>query len=637
MSGKGPASGFDFQARVNAYIAVHILAKRPLRWTVLATGDVPISVRAESGSGADDARVDFAGSEAVYECQAKRGLSADARLDEAVDLFAALKAREHERGILLVDGRSASTIRVGLLEELDHWRQGVRERLAGALKRVVDRLRSADAETVVERLHVVVLDVELDAAPGAQVALNVLERILADSTQADAAWGVLVADGLRLCREGGRRTYEHLVALLAQAKIPLAEAAEAGTQVLSEVRSMVQQLVANSAAVSAPDRGTDIPDRFTIQLDTAKQLIDDGRASAALDVLRSVGDVVATASPPTRSRVHNLTGVALYHLGRLDEARTEIRRALDVSPEDKTALGNIAQIELMLGNESSALDYATQTIQIDPMSSAAWVVRLQLDPATDIPEVLAGNATVLTALGVIALRDTRWRDAESLLRRALSADGATAETPLLLAQAIYGGAFASHDVTAYSEELDDAVRLLDDRVLLRRDRLAPSLVERAYLTRGQIQRFLGNRSAAANDFGNALAIAPNSAASAHLVALGHLDLDQPAKALLIVESIAEHEVHPQLQLVRARALIALGRRQDARIALDKAVRLLPDDKNLETPLLAIAETALEASAVDVAQAALAKANAEPWLGALSKRGSPLFRATTALATHSSAQ
>ena len=107
MTGKGAAGGFDFQARISAFVAVHVIAKRQLRWTRLNDGDVPAAVQAESGGAGDDVRIELAGSQIVYECQAKRGLKAGKRLDEAVDLLAGLLHRPDERGILVVDPTSA--------------------------------------------------------------------------------------------------------------------------------------------------------------------------------------------------------------------------------------------------------------------------------------------------------------------------------------------------------------------------------------------------------------------------------------------------------------------------------------------------------------------------------------------------
>lgn len=639
MSGKGPASGFDFQSRVNAFVAVRILARLPLRWTQLVTSDVPTAIRAEGGGSGDDARVELADSTIVYECQAKRSLSADARLDAAVDLFAGMLGRPDERGILVVDPRSSGTIKVELHDGLSLWRQGVRNAARPATARVIDRLRGHGAESVADRLYVVALDVEHDASSHAQNALGTLERLLADDAQADSAWAVLVADGLRLCREGGRRTYDSLVALLGQANIQLS-GAESTAQTLTQMRSMLEQIAASSMVVSPAAQPPSELDRFTVQVDTAQQLIDQGRHQAALDILRSIGESAMTAAVATRVRLHNLTGVALYHLGAHVDAQAEMLSALALSPDDKTALTNLAHVEMFLGNTGEAITYAKRAIVVDPRAAGPWVVYVQMDPTVDVPAEFASTPGILTARAMLALHEARYDDALEFLRAAVAA-AFSAEPALLLAQTLYARAFELDDLPRYRPDLDEALALLDRVILELGEKQEPSLLERAYLTRGQIYRLVGNRSGAAADFSTALARTPRSISAAHLTALSYLDDDAPENALFTIERVPEYATSAILQLTRARALVALGRRADARVALEAALSanrvaapktaidpttgstLGSTTKPTAAPMtevtaeatltLAIAETALDADAVDLAESALVEANPEPWL------------------------
>ena len=206
MGGKAAGSGFDFQSRVNAFVAAHMLARRQLRWTRLATRDVPISMQAESGRGGDDVRVELADSSVIYECQAKKTLFNDARLAEAADKFAGLAGTPMERGILIVDPGSGGTIKTELRDALDAWRDGTGPAIRGALETVHERLTAASAVSVLERLSVEVLDLEQDASPGAEVAALMLAPLLKDGNMAGAAWRVLISDGLTLCRTAASAT-----------------------------------------------------------------------------------------------------------------------------------------------------------------------------------------------------------------------------------------------------------------------------------------------------------------------------------------------------------------------------------------------------------------------------------------------
>src|SRR5207249_1677183 len=129
-----------------------------------------------------------------------------------------------ERGLLLVDATASKTIAPDLRESLNVWRGGVRDKAKGALLRVIERLEAAGALAIAERLYVQQVDVEGDATEAVLRAVTMLESTLDDRDQAGAAWNVLIADGLRLCREGGSRTASGLTEVLGLANIVLSDA-----------------------------------------------------------------------------------------------------------------------------------------------------------------------------------------------------------------------------------------------------------------------------------------------------------------------------------------------------------------------------------------------------------------------------
>jgi hypothetical protein len=88
MSGGSTASGgYNLQAHAIAYVSTCILTARDLKWVSQQFGhpDVPIAVSAETGGPGDDLRVELGF--ATFEAQVKRGLNADARLDETIERF----------------------------------------------------------------------------------------------------------------------------------------------------------------------------------------------------------------------------------------------------------------------------------------------------------------------------------------------------------------------------------------------------------------------------------------------------------------------------------------------------------------------------------------------------------------------
>lgn len=615
MSGRGAAAGFDFQSRANAYVLVHILAERSLSWTQLASGDVPLAVQAESGGSGDDIRIELVGSTTIYECQAKRGLNADSRLDDAIDGFSRMAGRDQERGILIIDPRSSRPVSIDLLDALDLHRQGVVVAERGSFQRVVVRLRANNAEAVARRIYVRSLDIENDASPGAQLALTILERGLDNADQAAAAWGVLIADGLRMCREGGRRSREAILDLLGHAKIYVSRDSRSSVKKLDEVHSMVEQLVA-SRNISNPPTPTNAElDKFTIQLDAAKHLLDKGLWQAASDLLEALGEQISTAQPATRVRRHNLYAVSLLRLDRDEDAKTQLQKALELAPNDTTALANLAQTELFLGNTLDAQRYAERATRIDPMQKGAWGVLVQLSSDASPPDKLAEAPEILAASAIREMRLEQWTDAVEHLR--VSVEGSfDPERALLLAQSLYGRAFAGRDPELFSGDLEAARDVLD-RIIRIVDRKNDSgFVERALVTRGQIHRLFGDQQAALADFIEARAVSPNSVRAAYMLSVAYLERGEPTEALAAIKNADQEDFGIPLATIRARAYLRLNRPEEARAALAEAEKLLnKQTSDGDLPSL-IVELAIELSDLDLAEKVISKTTREGWLNQL---------------------
>jgi hypothetical protein len=108
--GSAAGGGFDFQNRIIAYIAAHILCERELDWLRLGVPDVPTRVAAESGGPGDDVQMEVG--EQTVEIQAKRGLKAGSDFWEAITILAdGLRENPELLGILAVDDQASRTIR----------------------------------------------------------------------------------------------------------------------------------------------------------------------------------------------------------------------------------------------------------------------------------------------------------------------------------------------------------------------------------------------------------------------------------------------------------------------------------------------------------------------------------------------
>jgi Flp pilus assembly protein TadD len=604
VTGKAPAGGFDFQSRLIAFVSVHILAERPLSWTQFEEGDVPSAVAAETGGSGDDLRVNFSHDRMTYECQAKRGLSASVRLDDVTDDFASgLPQNPKDRGILLVDPTSASTITEQLREGLDRWREGIRPEPEGTLARVIGRLRAKKAEAVAERLYVREVDIEQDASSMAQLAHLRLEGVLEDPSQATAAWGVLVTDGLRLCRVGGRRDLAGLRALLGQANIRLGPSGQSFSAQLARTNENFEALRASLISANLATPPVTASDSFTTQLDSAKKLLLERRAEAALDLLNLVEGTAVAAADSTRLRLHNLKAAALLRLNRTGKARDELVKALGIDPTDKTALANLAHTELLEGNTPAALETADKLLTLDRLSVPAWVVVLQARESSEVPSELRDAPEILSTLAFLSLRSGRYEQAITYARRALER-GYQPDRALLLVQSLFGQAFESDPPDLYRSDLEEAHNLTS-RVVEELSRTQePALLERALIARGQIARLLGQEDDAQADFAQAHTVAPASPDAAYMLALSYLQRGRPDGALFVIESAAGLHSHPLVLTLKARALVDLKRPSEAEAALAAASAANTGPAAVLDVTLMIVELAIDAGFTDFAQAQL---------------------------------
>lgn len=623
MSGKGPGSGFDFQSRAIAFVAVHILARRQLKWSSLVSGDLPVAMRAESGGGGDDIRIELVGSETIYECQAKKGLSADTRLDAAIDRFSAgLASKSDERGLLIVDPTSSRTISFDLHDALEHWRQGIHEGPVAALQRVLARLRTHSAEHLADRLYVQTLDVEQDSSQNSENALLVLERELDDEDQVVSAWAVLVADGLRLCKEGGRRTRDDLVALLGKANIQLSGQPRGSGEKLDILQNTVEELNAKLSNIVVPPSAPSEPgaERLTIQLDTARDLLNRGGAQAALDLLSSAVVLPPEVSLAVQSRHMNLLAAALLHLGKSTEALEQLNRILELQPEDRIALANMAQARMSLGQPEAALEAADRLIELEPLSRPAWVVKVQLQPSMASPLELEEVPEILTARASTEMKRHQFEAAVDLVRRAINHEPHD-ERLVLLAQALCGRAQLGGSPVSDRGELESAVVSLTS-VLQRRPQ-HNWILERALTARGQIHSILGDDQAALADFEEAVRLYPESLFVVYLGGMKHLLLSAPEKTIAMINRVPNAKRDAALHSLMAQALAELGNREEAKGFLHAASSAVTAEHPDMPVRIAIVELGIDLDELETAEATMNLASIEPaWL-------SDLFRARLA--------
>jgi hypothetical protein len=256
--GSATSGGIEFQARVIAYVAAYALAGRPLKWCETESPVVPVAVSAETGGPGDDVRIELNAPGFWLEVQAKRGLRADWRLDEAIDRFATgLAANPGMIAILAVDPTASRSVRVHLREDLRRVEQGRTDGLRPVTQELLRRLGQAGLAqplSVAGRIYVVQLDVEEDSGSDHGRALDALSSLVAAPELAAVAWTVLVAEGVRLSSMRGRRTINSLARLLESKNIELR--ADTGSGVQLAYQRWVAQI---TTAFRIPGLETQLP------------------------------------------------------------------------------------------------------------------------------------------------------------------------------------------------------------------------------------------------------------------------------------------------------------------------------------------------------------------------------------------
>jgi hypothetical protein len=77
VGGSAGDGGFQFQAKIIAFVAVHMLAEAALTGLEQDIEDIPIAVAAETNGPGDDIRIELTQPLHFIELQAKKGLRVD--------------------------------------------------------------------------------------------------------------------------------------------------------------------------------------------------------------------------------------------------------------------------------------------------------------------------------------------------------------------------------------------------------------------------------------------------------------------------------------------------------------------------------------------------------------------------------
>ena len=586
MGGDATFTGTTYQARVIAFLYVHVLARMRLGWFAPAD-DTPLAVSGETDGPGDDARLEFGSKLPPAEVQAKHGLTGGAELDKVVDR---LRRKTPEDSIvpvvLTVDRhRTSRWILSHLPTDLGRLRSGRSDALRPETERIRDELvESGASESVLHALYVAPVDVDSAQDPEAKHAFSLLQTsILDDPDQAAAAWAVLVDDAAEICARRERRTRKDLVGLLQGANI----------------------------AVRPPAKD----DPWHRDLDFTKQLMAKRLFEPALAQLKDVEQRLnqgKDVGPHVRYRFFAQRAIALVNLSRGGEALSDARRALEYEPAGLEALRAACQAAMMDGDLAAADGFAERAVEAHPDDGSAWGVKAQAaaargNPIPRPPEAVANSIPFKKALAQIALVNG---DQQAFLE--LSADLLREEErspTILFNRANFLIDAPSSSVGISDEERFAEVERLATEVI---DALAGSpdpLLVKCLVLRSSARDLLGRAEEAREDLASARKLqADDVDALAHeaqaRVRSGDLT---GARELLRYPSV---EDVPELVALRARLAALSDAEADARRDLQSAIAGAERSRNPDRIRLAVVDVALLLDDFDLAEGTLAGVSPE---------------------------
>lgn len=587
--GSAGSGGYDFQARVVAYIAAHIIAVRRLDW-LEGRNDAPLAVAAETVGPGDDIRIEF--DNGTVDVQVKRGLDRTGLRDVIRRFAGEVRARPAAEIVLLVDSeRSSSTIRSDLRVDLTRIRQGRRDELKAIARDVLSVLAEegvSDPYSAAARIHVVELQLETAGAAHDKGALGLLREVYEEEDHR-TAWKLLIADGHALHKVRGRRDRSSLLALLGAENVrqlsrPLMAAAESVPRTEGSV---------STRTVGAAQK---VLDPWHQRIDEAAKLIRSGQARAGLRVLEQIELEARSTTVDQRAhyRLYSNLAAANADLGRLSVAEDLLRKALDYEQGDVTARVSLAQVRLARDDRSDAERLAREVLEREPNSTTAWSVLIQASqeavPEERIPAAIREEFEVLTARAMSLWRRGDHSRSLEFFRRALQRKR-DPQLLVLLSQSLFSSG-ALEEVERYLSEAIQALSEVD----------RPALLEEALLLRGLVRTREAAHVKAREDLDCALKIPGHSWRVDAAVGRNRLALDRPHEALAALEEIDEPDARTEISLLKALAYAQLGNAAEARrcaeAVLEEGGRTPQENADV---LLGSVEVALNAGYDDLAE------------------------------------
>jgi tetratricopeptide (TPR) repeat protein len=548
--GRATSGGTHYQASASAFVAVAIITETPIAW--FGRSDVPTAITAETGGPGDDLRIEFGQTPTAGEVQARHFMNAAGDFTDFVAAVADRTGAATPTPVALVaDRRASDRLFREVAKELDKLRDGLSHEVGGVVKREME----AGHERILEKLYVVPADFDDAHSPERANAVASIRHQLVDGMRAEEAWDILVADGLRLAADGGRRDRAALIDLLAEKGIVVAPLPR-DQRWLAQLEFITSEMLDHS-------------------------LID--QAHAAYAKTNAEMDA-ATVSPRTRAMARRHLAVALLAIGKPDEAVEAARRAVEFDGDWADAHGTYAHALTATGQRELAIAHADRAVALNPGSFRAWTAKVRVADTFALGEVVVPGE-------VLGQRDFRqwlvsrhrelgsWDDVLNVSTGLLAEANPTPHVRFFHAEALVLRVEAGGGADADLHQAIDELSSLIDSLPAEHPLLAP-----AYQVRSRAKGRTGNEAGARADEAAAQRANRDDPVIVRAVASAQASRGDLARALetLQAPSVASD---PGLLALRAGILAGTGRKDEARQNLAAAVAALESVTDPELDLV----------------------------------------------------
>lgn len=560
MTGNATFSGTSYQSRLLAYIYVHILTQRRLRW-LERSNDLPIAVSAETDGPGDDIRVEFVRGSAIEsaDIQAKHGFEAGQVLSDFVNKVKHHYSKRSDFAVVLVvDRGSTKSLYLQFKADLERLRSGRTDSMREPMRSLIN---SHDPDiNFLQGIYSIAADLDREGEPEAKYVIESLGSILQDPSQNTAAWGVLVNDANTVCADKLRRTRSDLISLLEAAGIQ----------------------------ISPPQEHI----KWMNSIEFIKDLTTGCHYDAALwqvtrleDEARKIG-----VSNDMRSLIHGRRASILYQMGQYSEALNIAENILELVPGDKHATEVKAWSLFGLGDTRNGIALIRDLIASPSPDPRYWATLVQMlhfskNAVEEVPKEFLHTVIVQSALAKIAINDSNWSKAVNVTDFAMTLDaGQTPDVLSCRAYALYRKCLQEND--CLTDEIARKILRATNQALQQqpyeRHQSAPQNLQ----LRAMAHAALGNTREEEIDLDRLQELFPDDPNALYLRAQKKINQTDWIGALEILSAQIAMGVS-RLLVLRAIALRGLERSDEALESLQSAIDNINEDEPEITRLIII--------------------------------------------------